>query len=95
MQGNGYVEERKVLLDRCAEAEARQAAVSEELRALQASYARLGDTHQIVAVSTLQVLRAQFNSLAKEFNRSGDTVSDVMCEIGIRAVDQALAGEAG
>jgi chromosome segregation ATPase len=92
---NSVAEEKQTLSNRCAHAEARLAEASEDLRKLQSRYEGLGDTHQLVPVSTLLLLRAQFGSLAKEFKRKGDTVSDVMCEIGVHTIDQAIAGEAG
>jgi hypothetical protein len=95
MVRNGFAEENQALSNSCKQAEARLAEVSEELRALKSRCEGLGDTHQLVALSTLLLLRAQFGSLAKDFKRKGDTVSDVMCEIGIRTIDQAMAGEVG
>jgi chromosome segregation ATPase len=92
---SGIDEEKQALSNRCEHAEARLAVVAEELRELRSRCDGLDDTHQLVALSTLLLLRAQFGALAKEFRRRGDTVSDVMCEIGIRTVDQAMAGETG
>jgi hypothetical protein len=95
MAGNSFVEERHLLTARCEQAEAKLSEVSGELAELQTSCEGLGDTHRLVAVSTMLLLRAQFGSLAKEFKRSGDTVSEVMCQIGVQTIDQTLAGEAG
>ncbi|HYN39400.1 MAG TPA: hypothetical protein VES39_09115 [Rhodospirillales bacterium] len=95
MARNGVAEEKQALSNRCEQAESRLAEVSEELRELQTRCEGLGDTHQLVPLSTLLLLRAQFGSLAKEFKLRGDTVSDVMCEIGVRTIDQAMAGETG
>ncbi|NVN85608.1 MAG: hypothetical protein HXX15_05910 [Rhodopseudomonas sp.] len=85
--------ERRFLTERYQRAEAELVEVSDELQQMQAKFASVGDTHTVVPVSTLLSLRAQFESLAKEFRKSGDTVSDVMCEIGVSTVDQALAGQ--
>jgi hypothetical protein len=95
MVRNGFAEEKQALSHRSEQAEVRLAEVSEELRELQSQCEGLGETHQLVALSTLLLLRAQFGSLAKEFKRKGDTVSDVMCEIGVRTIDQAMEGQAG
>lgn len=93
LAGNSFAEQRQALSDRCEETEAKLAEVSGELQRLQARFSGVGDTHAVVAVSVLELLRAQFTSLANEFKKSGDTVSDVMCEIGVRMIDQALVAE--
>jgi hypothetical protein len=46
-----------------------------------------------VPVHTLRLARAQFNHLAQGFERSGDLISQTICEIGGCALDQALAGD--
>jgi len=84
--------ESRFLTERYQRADAQLEEVSDELQQLRARFASVGDTHMIVPVSTLLSLRGQFESLAKEFKKSGDTVSDVMCEIGVSSIDQVLAG---
>ena len=46
--------------------------------------------HAIVPKATLQRARAQFQYLAKECIRRGDIPSQVMCELGVHALDLAL-----
>jgi len=45
-----------------------------------------------VPIHTLRLARAQFNHLAHGFARSGDLISQTICEIGGSAIDQAIAG---
>jgi len=49
----------------------------------------------VVPVEQLKLARTQFDYLAKTFASGGDVVSMTICEIGARALDRALAGEAG
>src|SRR5215471_13361890 len=46
----------------------------------------------VVPVQALQTARDQFTYLAKGFARSGDLVSQTICEVGACAIDKALAG---
>jgi hypothetical protein len=46
-----------------------------------------------VPVHTLRLARAQFNHLAQGFARSGDLMSQTICEIGGSAIDQAMGHE--
>jgi small-conductance mechanosensitive channel len=48
----------------------------------------------VVPVQALQTARDQFTYLAKGFARSGDLVSQTICEVGACAIDKALAGNA-
>lgn len=52
----------------------------------------LDDSIAVVPVKSLQVARSQFNYLAEGYAAKGDVVSQTICEIGARALDQALAG---
>jgi hypothetical protein len=47
--------------------------------------------HAVVPKAALQRVRAQFEYLAKECIRRGDIPSQVMCELGVHALDLALA----
>jgi hypothetical protein len=46
----------------------------------------------IVPVASLQLARTQFDFLAAGFARSGDVISQTICEIGACAIDKALSG---
>lgn len=94
LASSNFTESRQQLAERCELAEAKLAEVSSELALLQARFACVGETHAVVAISTLLLLRAQFLSLAKEFRTAGDAVSDVMCTIGVRTIDQAMTDAA-
>jgi hypothetical protein len=48
----------------------------------------------VVPIQSLQLARAQFGFLADGFASSGDVVSQTICEIGARAIENALAGRA-
>jgi hypothetical protein len=52
----------------------------------------LDDSIAVVPVKSLQVASSQFNYLAEGYAAKGDIVSQTICEIGARALDQALAG---
>jgi small-conductance mechanosensitive channel len=46
----------------------------------------------IVPVQALQTARDQFTYLAKGFAKTGDLISQTICEVGACAIDKALAG---
>jgi hypothetical protein len=81
------------LLRRAEEAEAQLAAARSDL----ANKAR-GDSHIRVPVTTLHRAKAQFESLACAFGKSGNIVSQVMCEASasnlVRVIVDAGAHEA-
>jgi ABC-type transporter Mla subunit MlaD len=81
------------LQGKLAQAESVTARAEGELRRLQARLAPVGNSHAIIPLDAMRVLRTQWTSLAGEFQRRGDLVSDAMCQIGICAIDRALAGE--
>lgn len=54
----------------------------------------LDDSIAVVPVQSLQLARTQFDYLARGFAGNGDVVSQTICEIGVRALDKALAGSA-
>jgi hypothetical protein len=54
--------------------------------------AALGDAPLVVPAVTMRMAREQFQSVASECERAGSTVATVMCEIGSRLIEQAIAG---
>jgi hypothetical protein len=76
-------QERDQLASRAEQAEARSAAV-------QSRDAVLGDTHVIVPISALRLAESQFMSFARAFEKSGNVVSQAMCEASATALDQVL-----
>ena len=48
----------------------------------------------VVPVESLRLAHTQFEYLAKGFAETGDVVSQMICEIGARALDKALADNA-
>jgi hypothetical protein len=53
---------------------------------------KLDDSIAVVPAKSLQIARSQFNYLAEGFAAKGYVVSQTICEIGARALEQALAG---
>jgi hypothetical protein len=70
-------------MQRAAEAEARLAAFQEQPPAV-----ALGSI--AVPLSTLRLAKAQFESLALAFEKSGNIVSQVMCEASASSLDRAI-----
>jgi hypothetical protein len=70
-------------LQRAEEAEARLAAVEEAPPAIPAG-------SLVVPLSTLRVAKAQFESLASAFEKSGNIVSQVMCEASASNLDRVI-----
>jgi len=62
------------------------------LEELRASANSVDNSVAVVPVEALQTARHQFAFLAKGFARSGDLVSQTICEVGACAIDKALAG---
>jgi hypothetical protein len=52
----------------------------------------IDDSVAVVPVQALQTARDQFAFLAKGFAKSGDLISQTICEVGACAIDKALAG---
>ncbi|MDO8401468.1 MAG: hypothetical protein Q7T45_27040, partial [Bradyrhizobium sp.] len=75
--------ERDQLLVRAEQAEA-------QLLAIRSRDATLEDTHVLFPIATLQQVQAQFESLAREFEKSGDIVSRVMCEASASVLGRAV-----
>jgi hypothetical protein len=72
--------------------EARLAEVSGSLEALRNPVRATEHSVTVVPIQSLQLARAQFGFLADGFARSGDVVSQTICEIGAGAIEIALAG---
>ena len=62
------------------------------LDALRSSAQNVDNLVAVVPVETLQTARDQFAFLAEGFARTGDLVSQTICEVGACAIDKALAG---
>lgn len=75
-------------LQRAEEAEARLAAFQEMPPAI-----ALGSI--AVPLSTLRAAQAQFESLARAFEKSGNIVSQVMCEASASSLDRAILDAGG
>jgi mRNA-degrading endonuclease toxin of MazEF toxin-antitoxin module len=77
--------ERDQQTSRAEQAEARLAAIEASL----SRNAARGETHIVVPITTLRLAEAQFKSLARAFEQSGNIVSQVMCEASASALDRA------
>ena len=75
-------------MQRAEEAEARLAAFEE--RAPAVAFGSIA-----VPLSTLQVAKAQFESLAQAFEKSGNIVSQVRCEASASSLDHAILAAGG
>jgi cell division protein ZapA (FtsZ GTPase activity inhibitor) len=75
--------EKDRLLARAEQAEAR-------LLEFQSREAALGDTHILVPITTLQLAEAQFELLAREFQQSGNIVSQAMCTASASTLGRAV-----
>ena len=89
----GFEEESRRLQARATGAEARLAEATAELDELRASIDSLNESVITVPIEALRLARAQFDFLSNGFARSGDIISQTICEIGGCTIDQALAGE--
>lgn len=78
------------LLRRAEEAEAQLAAARTDLASKV-----LDDTHVLVPVTTLHRAKAQFLSLATAFEKSGNIVSQVMCEASASNLDRVIVDAGG
>lgn len=70
--------------------EERLAEANAELSLLRSAFGAIGTRLGLVPLQSLQVARAQFDSLAMGFAKSGDLVSQSMCEIGACALDREI-----
>ncbi len=101
-QRNYFVEETRRLAALADEAKAKIAESNDRLLRVNAeieelrnpSPAPIDESIAIVPLESLQLARTQFGYLAQDFAKNGDVVSQTICEIGARAIDKALAGEA-
>ena len=67
------------------------AKASAELDELREPVTGIDDTIAIVPVDSLQLARTQFDFLAAGFAKTGDVISQTICQIGACAIDKALA----
>jgi len=74
-----------------AETSAELAKTSAELEELRKPVMGIDDTIAIVPVDSLQLARTQFDFLAAGFAKTGDVISQTICQIGACAIDKALA----
>jgi flagellar biosynthesis GTPase FlhF len=74
-----------------AKASAELAKTSAELEELRKPVMGIDDTIAIVPVDSLQLARTQFDFLAAGFAKTGDVISQTICQIGACAIDKALA----
>jgi hypothetical protein len=77
--------ERDRQASRAEQAEARLATIEASL----SRNAARSETHIVVPIATLRLAEAQFMSLARAFEQSGNIVSQVMCEASASALDRA------
>jgi hypothetical protein len=89
-----FAEERLRLRASADDAEARLAGVAASLEALRNPVKATEDSVALVPIQSLQLARAQFGFLADGFAGSGDVVSQTICEIAARAIENTLAGQA-
>jgi len=64
---------------------------SAELEELREPVTGIDDSIAIVPVDSLQLARTQFDFLAAGFAKTGDVISQTICQIGACAIDKALA----
>jgi flagellar biosynthesis GTPase FlhF len=74
-----------------ARASAELEEASAELEELRKPVTGIDDSIAIVPVDSLQLARTQFDFLAAGFAKSGDVISQTICQIGACAIDRALA----
>lgn len=73
------------LLQRAEEAEAQLAAIQNN-----PALAVSSDTHVLVPITALRLAETQFASLARAFEKSGNIVSQVMCEASASNLDRTI-----
>ena len=74
------------------DAEARYSKVQTELAEQRDAFDALGASTVMVPMDTLRLALAQFDHLADSFARSGDIISQTICDIGTCTIEQAIAG---
>jgi hypothetical protein len=89
-----FAEEARRLQAAAQDADARLAELAASLEALRNPVKATEDSVAVVPIQSLQLARAQFGFLADGFASSGDVGSQTICEIGARAIENALAGRA-
>jgi hypothetical protein len=73
------------------QAELERIIIADDLETTRTRLAGLAEASVIAPAATLHALRAQFDSLAGEFVKRGDLISQVMSDIGRCTIDQVLA----
>ena len=86
-----FAEESRSLQARIQDADAELAKASAELEELREPVTGIDDSIAIVPVDSLQLARTQFDFLAAGFAKTGDVISQTICQIGACAIDKALA----
>ena len=89
---NWFAEETLRAQAQAEVAQERLTAVSAELEELRKPPPpeTIDDSIAVVPVQSLRTARTQFDYLARGFASKGDVVSQMICEIGARALDKAL-----
>ena len=88
----GFAEATRRLEAELEVARAQLAQASAELDELREAATAIDHSIAIVPVESLQLARTQFDFLAAGFARSGDVISQTICQIGACAIDKALSG---
>ena len=88
----GFAEATRRLEAELEVARAQLAQASAELDELREAATAIDHSIAIVPVGSLQLARTQFDFLAAGFARSGDVISQTICQIGACAIDKALSG---
>ena len=86
-----FAEEALRLQAAAQEIQVRLAGANTTIDELRNPVKTIDDSVAVVPVQALQTARDQFAFLAKGFARSGDLISQTICEVGACAIDKALA----
>ena len=87
-----FAEEARRLQTLADDAEARHTQVQTELAEQRAAFDALRASAVMVPMETLRLALAQFDHLADSFARSGDIISQTICDIGTCTIEQAISG---
>jgi hypothetical protein len=77
------------ILRRAEQAETELSAIRSEL----AREVAVSDDHVLVPLSLLRLAQAQFNALARDFEKSGNIVSQVMCEASASTLNRIVEAD--
>jgi hypothetical protein len=89
---SAHAEETQGLRRVAETAEARLKAANAEIDELRSSMTAIDQSIAVVPVNSLELARTQFTVLAEDFAKTGDVISQTICEIGACAIDKALTG---